>query len=190
MTYETECSGSPEVAQNNTTLLGTQWTAQKGKASAQKIASSTFRCLDVVQFYMIRYANVSFHIEVRKDSGGKPQGTPLVNDSGRIANFIFSYTDIPTSWGWVNGTLGVIVPTGSNVWICFVPSDFVDSPVYRDSAYDRFALRDGNNLTSYPSSIYMAGEWTNSSSFAFAIYKKPTYTTPCPTPAVALTIPA
>jgi len=185
MTYGTQCSGSPELTFNNTSVLqGTYGAVQKGRVWAQRFYGN-FRCLDFVQFNMTRYANVNFYIEIRKDDGigeGKPIGVPLVDDTGLIMRTSsIPYSDIPTgSWGWVSPTVGAILPTDAYYWICFVPTDFFDSPIYRDGPEDdRFGLQDGTNIADKRSAVFANGTWINSSTFAFAVFKKPTFTAQC-----------
>lgn len=182
LTYETQCSGSPELTFNNTSVLqGTFGAVRQGRVWAQRFYGN-FRCLDTVEFNMKRIANVPFYIEIRKDDGvgeGKPLGVPLVDDSGLISRTSsIPYTDIPTSPGWVFPYVATILPTDTYYWICFVPADFYDSPIYRDIAHDRFWLQDGTNIADKRSAVFENGSWANSSTFAFALYKLTTFTTP------------
>ncbi len=181
LAYTDQCTGTPALTVDNTAnLLGTYGEVQKGNVWAQQFHAD-FRCLDSVQFYVMRDANVSFYIEIRRDDTGKPKGTPLVNDAGLVMRTPpISYTELPTSWAWTVFTVGAILDgTAANYWICFVPVDFYDSPVYRDVAYYRFRIQDGTNLLTNPSSLYINGSWGNSSTFAFAVYKKPTFIPAC-----------
>lgn len=182
MSYGTQCSGSPTIAYNNSSpLMGTYGVAEKGKVWAQRFYGD-FKCLDFVQFYMQRYANVNFYVEIRKDSAGLPMGVPLVDDTGLVFRTPpISYSDIPTSWGWVYPTIGTILPTTAYYWICLVPTDFYDSASYRDpicTTCDRFGLQDGTNLPLQRSAVFKAGAWTESSTFAFVVFKLPTFATP------------
>jgi hypothetical protein len=179
MDYGSQCSGASTVAFNNTgSLMGTYGTVQRGMVWAQRF-NSDFRCLDFVQFSVKRLSTVDLYIEIRKDSGGKPQGTPAINDTGLIYRTpTISYNDLPTSFGWVYFNVSIILPTNGDYWVCFVPTDFFDSPTYRTSGYDRFELQDGTTLSENPSSHYDSGVWTNSSTFAFAVNKLPTYVIP------------
>ena len=184
LTYGTQCSGTPTIAINSTSPLpGTYGVVKKGQVWAQRFYGD-FRCLDFVQFYAQRYnTNWSFYIEIRKDDGigeGKPIGVPLVDDSGLVMRTSpMLYTDISTGWGWIYPTIGAILPTNAYYWICFVPSDFYDSPIYRDDPTDdRIGLQDTTNATDKRSAVFKTGAWTNSSTFAFAVFKLPTFTTP------------
>lgn len=179
MDFGSQCSGGSTLAFNNTgSLPGTSGAVQKGTVWAQRF-NSNFRCLDFVQFSIKRRNNVDLYIEIRKDSGGKPQGVPAQNDAGLIyRTSTISYNDLPTSFGWVYINISTILPTNADYWICFVPVDFYDSPTYRTLAYDRFELQDGTILSANPTSYYAGGTWTNSSTFSFAVYKLPTYVAP------------
>jgi hypothetical protein len=180
MSYNTQCSGSPTITFNNSSpLMGTYGAVQKGKVWAQRFYGD-FKCLDFVQFNMIRFNNVYFYVEIRKDSAGLPMGVPAANDSGLVYRTpSIPYSDIPTSWGWVYPTIGTILPTTAYYWICFVPVDFSDSPIYRDDPTDdRFGLQDGTNIADKRSAVFKAGAWTESSTFAFAVFKLPTFATP------------
>lgn len=179
MNYDSQCSGGPDIALNNTgSLQGTSGVVQKGMVWAQKF-SVNYRCLEMVEFSVKKSNNVDFYIEIRKDSGGKPQGVPAIDDTGLVhrTNTI-SYNDLPTSFGWRQFNVSTIIPTNGDYWICFVPIDFYDSPTYRTLAYDRFELQDRTNISANPSSHYDNGTWTNSSTFGFAVYNKPNYITP------------
>ncbi len=183
LTYGTQCSGDNVITFNNTSqLLGTLGEVQKGTVWAQRFYGN-FRCMEFVQFYMKRDNDVSFYIEIRNDDGigeGKPLGVP-VNDSGLIMRTsVISYSEIPTSWGWAYLQVAAILPTDAYYWICFVPVDFYDSPIYRDDPTDdRFGIQDGTNIADKRSAKFINGSWTNSSTFAFAIFKKPTFVVQC-----------
>lgn len=180
MDYSSQCSGGTTLTINNTgSLQGTYGTVNKGRVWAQKFYAD-FSCLDMVEFSMKRDANVDFYIEVRKDYGGKPQGVPLVDDSGLVYRTpLRPYSDIPSSMTWAQHNVPTILPSNGYYWICFVPSDFYDSPSYiGNPTYDRFDLKDRTDMSANPSSHYDSGTWTNSSTFGFAIYKQANYLVP------------
>lgn len=177
--WDSQCYGETELAfDNSSPLYSTMGGVQKGEVWAQRFYAA-FRCLDTVQFSMKREANVHFYIEIRKDYGTLPQGVPLQNDAGLVYRTPpISYNDIPTTLDWVYPYVPALLPTNGYYWICFVPVDFYDSPIYRTLDYDRFDLQDGPDVSSIPSAFYRAGQWYNSSTFGFSVYKQPNYLTP------------
>lgn len=188
MTYNTECSGTPQISQSYTGTSGGYYRIYKGRAWAQRF-QATSKCLDFVQFYARNPLSktVNFHIEVRRDNGSKPMGVPLVNDAGLVSDFVFSYGDFSTTASWVYESIPTILDLNSYYWLCFVPSDFVVSPSYFSTGYERFDIMLTNTtgtttslVSAYDSYDYWVSQYTTP--MAHVIYKLPTYTVPCTPP--------
>lgn len=171
--YEDFCTGIPEVAFSRLDTTGQGAVIFRGDAYAQRFKAD-FECLDFVTFRILRYANQSFHLEIREDVNGLPKGAPLTSE-GRLVDNFFPYTMLPTTEDWVHLSIGAVLTKGKYYWICIVPSDFYDTPIYRVPGYERFFVRASYFLEDYYDSIYM-GYWrvlwdTTLFTAAFALYK-------------------
>lgn len=201
MTYETECTGYPEVDVHRPLDQQGGSFLYRGSASACKFVP-TSRCLDFISFYGVRrIANVNIHFEIREDEGDKPKGAPG-ESTGRLADIIFSYGNIPTSFGDINVDFGLLLPAENRIyWIVIWSSDFYCSNAYISEGWRRiemsFSWVSGNMRRTYsPSDIYCtpAGSccWYlvgGNDSYPITTYKKK-YTQECPIPSLQMIIPS
>lgn len=202
MSYATECTGDitldiyRSLSQQGGSFL------HRGSALACKFVP-TSRCLDFITFYGIRrIANVSIRFEIREDDGDKPKGAPG-SSTGRLADIIVPYGNIPATFGNLSVDFAVMLPEANRTyWIVILPGDYYCSNSYIGEAYKRvemsFSWITGNMRKVYsPSDLYCSPPGSccwyligGNDSWPIATYKK-TYTPPaCTTPNITMTIPA
>lgn len=187
--YAEECTGYPAVDINR------PYDSNAGSVVIFRCATTackitpTSRCLDFITILRIkRYASANMWVEIREDDNNKPKGKPG-ESTGRLAEVMVPYSEIPTDFGEVHVEFGLVLPTANKpYWIVVRPSDYYCSLAYC-SGYERYHIQNANVADQSrdigpPDCVWETEIWP---SWALVTYKK-TYSPPCVNPACDLVV--
>lgn len=184
--YSTYCSGSIITDRYNESS-NIYYSVKLQDAEAQRFIP-TSKCLKSVTVKVSKILNNDMWVEIRKDFGGLPSGYP--KDPGALASSVIPYTE--TTYTFDANVILTDSDLLNGLWIV-VCSRYYD-PNYTGSEIFFNAIG-GLTGTSNEYEAWKTGNepWIKSRpspyNNLYFITKKQTYSVPCPTPAITMTIP-